>query len=72
MSWIELVLIVVKFLFTMVFILQILPLLIWAERKGAAYIQDRPGPNRASLWVPHPRDVPKLIGAWRNGTLHTL
>ena len=72
MSWIELVLIVVKFLFTMVFILQILPLLIWAERKGAAYIQDRPGPNRASLWVPHPRDVPKLIGAWRNGTLHTF
>ncbi len=72
MPWLELVLIVVKFLFTMVFILQILPLLIWAERKGAAYIQDRPGPNRASLWVPHPRDVPKLFGAWRNGTLHTF
>ena len=38
MTWIELVLVVVKFLFTMVIILQILPLLIWAERKGA----DRP------------------------------
>jgi NADH-quinone oxidoreductase subunit H len=29
--------------------MQIVPLLIWAERKGAAYIQDRPGPNRAHI-----------------------
>jgi NADH-quinone oxidoreductase subunit H len=27
----------------------VIPLLIWMERKGAAYIQDRRGPNRAAL-----------------------
>lgn len=30
-------------------ILGILPLMIWGERKGAAYIQNRPGPNRAPI-----------------------
>ncbi len=30
-------------------IMQIVPVLIWLERKGAAYIQDRRGPNRASI-----------------------
>lgn len=30
-------------------IMQILPVLIWLERKGAAYIQDRRGPNRANI-----------------------
>lgn len=30
-------------------IMNIIPLLIWLERKGAAYIQDRRGPNRASI-----------------------
>ncbi|MFO1518130.1 MAG: complex I subunit 1 family protein [bacterium] len=31
-------------------ILNIIPVLIWLERKGSAYIQDRRGPNRASLF----------------------
>ena len=31
---------------------QILPLLVLAERRGAAIIQDRPGPNRAAIPIP--------------------
>jgi len=31
-------------------ILNIIPLLIWLERKGSAYIQDRRGPNRAAIF----------------------
>lgn len=31
---------------------QILPLLVLAERRGAAIIQDRPGPNRAYIAIP--------------------
>lgn len=30
-------------------VLSLVPLLIWWERKGAAYIQDRRGPNRANI-----------------------
>ena len=47
--------------FAVVFVMQILPLLIWAERKGAAYIQDRPGPNRAHI-----------MGIRAAGLVHTL
>ncbi len=35
--------------FMLAVILGTLPVMIWAERKGAAYIQDRSGPNRASI-----------------------
>ena len=31
-------------------VLNLIPLLIWMERKGAAYFQDRRGPNRASIF----------------------
>lgn len=30
----------------------ILPLMVVMERRGAAFIQDRPGPNRAGIWIP--------------------
>src|SRR3989338_2536618 len=30
-------------------VISIVPVLIWLERKGAAYIQDRRGPNRAAI-----------------------
>ena len=55
--------------FMLATILGILPAMIWAERKGAAYIQDRSGPNRASIGgvfrlagLVHPlADVLKLV-----------
>ena len=54
--------------FMLLFMLSLLPALIWAERKGAAFIQDRTGPNRASILgirlagLVHPiADVLKLV-----------
>jgi NADH-quinone oxidoreductase subunit H len=41
--------VLLKCVFAVAFVMQIVPLLIWAERKGSAYIQDRPGPNRAHI-----------------------
>ncbi len=38
-----------KIAFMLLVIVGLLPVVIWAERKGAAFIQDRVGPNRASL-----------------------
>jgi NADH-quinone oxidoreductase subunit H len=32
--------------------LALIPLMIFLERKGAAYIQDRPGPNRSAITLP--------------------
>ena len=40
---------VVRVLIAMFLPLMLVPILVWAERKGAAYIQDRRGPNRASI-----------------------
>jgi NADH-quinone oxidoreductase subunit H len=31
------------------FVVSLIPLLIWFERKGSAFIQDRTGPNRAAI-----------------------
>lgn len=57
-----------KILFMFLLIMGMVPALIWAERKGAAYIQDRTGPNRASIagvrlaGLVHPiADVLKLV-----------
>lgn len=45
----DLAIVAVKYFLVFGFVFTILPLMIWAERKGSAYIQDRPGPNRASI-----------------------
>ena len=57
-----------KIVFMFLLIMGMVPVLIWAERKGAAYIQDRTGPNRASIGgvrlagLVHPiADVLKLV-----------
>jgi len=54
-------LVLAKCVFAVAFVMNIVPLLIWGERKGAAYIQDRPGPNRADI-----------MGIRAGGLVHTL
>ena len=82
----ELVLITLaKITFMLVLVLGLVPVLIWAERKGSAFIQDRTGPNRASVLgmrlggLVHPiADVMKLLfkedvkPANVHGTLYAL
>ena len=51
----------IKVLVGSVIVLNLIPLLIWWERKGAAYIQDRRGPNRANI-----------LGIKLGGFIHSL
>jgi NADH-quinone oxidoreductase subunit H len=45
----DFLLIIGRILFGMIILLSLMPVMVWVERKGAAYIQDRPGPNRAHI-----------------------
>jgi NADH-quinone oxidoreductase subunit H len=49
-GWLDYAIIGAKAAFIWAFALSLLPLLIWFERKGAAFIQDRAGPNRAAIF----------------------
>ncbi|MBI4126657.1 MAG: NADH-quinone oxidoreductase subunit H [Deltaproteobacteria bacterium] len=49
MTWFDVGLTALKVVIIQMMILNIAPLLIWVERKGCAYIQDRRGPNRATI-----------------------
>jgi len=49
-SWIDIAIIGAKAIFIWGFALTLLPVLIWFERKGSAFIQDRAGPNRAAVF----------------------
>ncbi len=44
--WVELTVTVVKLLVVAVALLTAVPVMVWVERRGAAFIQDRLGPNR--------------------------
>jgi len=50
-----------KCAFALAFVMNIVPILIWGERKFSAFIQDRPGPNRAHV-----------MGIRAVGLVHTL
>lgn len=45
----EIIAAIAKVILIPILVLNLIPLLIWMERKGAAYIQDRRGPNRANI-----------------------
>ncbi len=59
--WTEIIVALLKCVFSLAFVMQIVPVLIWGERKFSAYIQDRPGPNRAHI-----------MGIRAGGLVHTL
>jgi len=46
---VDYLIIAAKAVFILLFALILLPLLIYVERKGSAFIQDRAGPNRAAI-----------------------
>jgi NADH-quinone oxidoreductase subunit H len=50
-TFVEVLLTVIKSLVFLMFVLNLLPIAIWADRRQSAMVQDRVGPNRAVIWV---------------------
>ncbi len=48
--WAEFAVTVAKLLVVATIVLTIVPVMVWVERRGAAFIQDRLGPNRVGPW----------------------
>ena len=61
MTFLDFILIAVKVVAIFSMVMGLVPILIWMERKGAAYIQDRRGPNRAAI-----------LGVRLGGIVHSL
>ena len=61
MSAIDVAIIVGRTIAVFMMVIGLVPLLVWMERKGAAYIQDRRGPNRA-----------QILGLRMGGLIHAL
>ena len=61
MSTIDVAIIVGRTIAVFMMVVGLVPLLVWMERKGAAYIQDRRGPNRA-----------QILGLRMGGLIHAL
>ena len=57
----DIIIAAVKVIVIFAMVLTSVPILIWMERKGAAYIQDRRGPNRAAI-----------LGVRLGGVIHSL
>ncbi|WP_027389541.1 complex I subunit 1/NuoH family protein [Chrysiogenes arsenatis] len=49
MTWVDVLMVLLRIVFAVVVPLLFVPIFVWLERRGASYIQDRSGPNRCHI-----------------------